>query len=62
MVAFSTFTKIHIGMNDKLISKYDILVSQYMELVSEKLSKKDLAEYNEILFSAHSCAIEDKSP
>lgn len=49
-------------MNDKLISKYDILVSQYMELVSEKLSKKDLAEYNEILFSAHSCAIEDKSP
>ena len=45
-------------MEDKLISRYDILVNRYKELVSEKLSRKDFIEYNEILFSAHSCAIE----
>lgn len=48
-------------MDDKLISRYDILVSQYKELVSEKLSRQDFMEYNEILFSAHSCAIEGNS-
>ena len=50
-----------IAMNDKLISRYDILVSQYKEFISEKLSKQDFIEYNEILFSAHSCAIEGNS-
>ena len=45
-------------MNDWLISRYDALVSLYKEFVSEKLSKHDFMEYNEILFSAHSCAIE----
>lgn len=40
-------------MEDKLISRYDILVNRYKELVSEKLSRKDFIEYNEILFSAH---------
>lgn len=48
-------------MDDKLISRYDILVSQYKEFVSEKLSRQDFMEYNEILFSAHSCAIEGNS-
>ena len=48
-------------MEDKLISRYDILVNRYKELVSEKLSRKDFIEYNEILFSAHSCAIEGNS-
>ena len=44
-----------------MISRYDILVNRYKELVSEKLSRKDFIEYNEILFSAHSCAIEGNS-
>lgn len=35
-------------MEDKLISRYDILVNRYKELVSEKLSRKDFIEYNEI--------------
>ena len=48
-------------MEDKLISRYDILVNRYKELVSEKLSRKDFIKYNEILFSAHSCAIEGNS-
>ena len=33
-------------MEDKLISRYDILVNRYKELVSEKLSRKDFIEYN----------------
>lgn len=48
-------------MDDKLIPQYDMLVSRYREIVSEKLSKQDFMEYNEILFSAHSCAIEGNS-
>ena len=57
MVRFSIFAKNGTDMEDKLISRYDILVNRYKELVSEKLSRKDFIEYNEILFSAHSCAI-----
>lgn len=48
-------------MNDRLISQYDDLVSQYKEIVSGKFSRQDFIEYNEILFSAHSCAIEGNS-
>ncbi len=48
-------------MDDTLISQYDDLVSQYKELISDKFSKRDFIEYNEILFSAHSCAIEGNS-
>ena len=54
MVRFSIFAKNGTDMEDKLISRYDILVNRYKELVSEKLSRKDFIEYNEILFSAHS--------
>ena len=61
MVRFSIFAKNGTDMEDKLISRYDILVNRYKELVSEKLSRKDFIEYNEILFSAHSCAIEGNS-
>lgn len=48
-------------MKGTLITKYDELVSQYKKIVSDKFSKQDFIEYNEILFSAHSCAIEGNS-
>lgn len=48
-------------MEDSQITKYDELVSQYKKIVSDKFSKQDFIEYNEILFSAHSCAIEGNS-
>lgn len=57
---FCIFAK-NLCMDDRLISQYDDLVSQYKELVSGKFSKQDFMEYNEILFSAHSCAIEGNS-
>lgn len=48
-------------MKGTLITKYDELVSQYKKIVSDKFCKQDFIEYNEILFSAHSCAIEGNS-
>lgn len=36
-------------------------MKEYQVLVSEKFSKEDFMEYDEILFSAHSCAIEGNS-
>lgn len=48
-------------MDEKIIQQYDNLVCQYTKLVSEKFDKQDFIEYHEILFSAHSCAIEGNS-
>lgn len=45
----------------KLIQRYDTLVAEYREFISDKFSIEDFHEYNEILFSAHSCAIEGNS-
>ncbi|MDR0794316.1 MAG: Fic family protein [Chitinophagaceae bacterium] len=44
-----------------LLNKYQKLVKQYQEKFENKFAEKDLFEYNEILFSAHSCAIENNS-
>lgn len=48
-------------MNDKTIAQYNQLVAAYKEQVTDKFSRQDLIEYNEILFSTHSCAIEGNS-
>lgn len=48
-------------MFEDQIRKYDNLVSQYKKIVSDNFCKQDFIEYNEILFSAHSCAIEGNS-
>lgn len=48
-------------MNDTVISDYDKTVKLYKTIVADKFSKADFIEYNEILFSAHSCAIEGNS-
>lgn len=48
-------------MCENEIKEYDSLVKEYQVLVSEKFSKEDFMEYDEILFSAHSCAIDGNS-
>ena len=48
-------------MYEELIPQYDSLVAEYKEIVVDRFSKVDFIEYNEILFSAHSCAIEGNS-
>ena len=45
-------------MFESEISRYSTLLKEYREKVIEKFDIHDLKEYNEILFSAHSCAIE----
>lgn len=40
------------------ITRYDTLLKEYRQQVIDKFNTEDLKEYNEILFSAHSCAIE----
>ena len=48
-------------MYEDLIPQYDSLVAEYKKIVAKGFSKADFIEYNEILFSAHSCAIEGNS-
>lgn len=43
------------------IEKYDSLVKQYKQQIVNKFDQQDFREYNEILFSTHSCAIEGNS-
>lgn len=48
-------------MYEDLILQYDSLVAEYKKIISDRFNKADFIEYNEILFSAHSCAIEGNS-
>lgn len=48
-------------MFEQEIETYERLRQEYNEEVAKKMSPKEWMEYNEILFSAHSCAIEGNS-
>ena len=48
-------------MFEKEIQAYEELLKVYRQKVTDRMATKDLKEYNEILFSAHSCAIEGNS-
>jgi len=43
---------------NELLRKYDSLVLEYNKTIVESFSIQDFREYNEILFSAHNCAVE----
>lgn len=49
------------SMFEKEISEYDALVADYKCLVADRYNPNDFKEYNEILFSCHSCGIEGNS-
>ena len=48
-------------MFEKEIAAYENLLKLYRETVMDRIATKDLKDYNEILFSANSCAIEGNS-
>lgn len=48
-------------MFEKEIKEYESLLKAYRQKVTERMAVSDLKEYNEVLFSAHSCAIEGNS-
>ena len=43
------------------ILEYEAVLMEYQTLIIDKFDKQDFIDYNEILFSAHSCAIEGNS-
>ena len=48
-------------MFEKEIKEYETILSEYRQKVADRMANETLKEYNEILFSAHSCAIEGNS-
>lgn len=48
-------------MFEKEIKAYEEVLKAYRQKVTDRMALADLREYNEILFSAHSCAIEGNS-
>ena len=48
-------------MFERQIEAYEALRKEYMQRVTLRMDSDDLKEYNEVLFSAHSCAIEGNS-
>lgn len=48
-------------MTQDKIEEFNRLSAEYRSFVTEKMSVEDFREYNEVLFSSHSCAIEGNS-
>ncbi len=48
-------------MFEKEIEEYERVRANYQENITDRMSREQWMEYNEILFSAHSCAIEGNS-
>ena len=48
-------------MFEKEIEEYERIRASYQENIADRMSREQWMEYNEILFSAHSCAIEGNS-
>lgn len=48
-------------MFENEIAQYEALLEQYNGYISSRMSVEDLRQYNEVLFSAYSCAIEGNS-
>ena len=46
---------------EKKIEEYELIRQEYQQKIADRMSKEQWMEYNEILFSAHSCAIEGNS-
>lgn len=46
---------------EEIIAKYESTLAAYRATIMERMSQQDWRDYNEILFSAHSCAIEGNS-
>ena len=48
-------------MFEKEIKEYECVRKEYQQKVADRMGREQWMEYNEILFSAHSCAIEGNS-
>ena len=57
----SLFLFIFAAVFEKEIEKYERVRKDYQRKVADRMGREQWMEYNEILFSAHSCAIEGNS-
>ena len=48
-------------MYEKVIKEYEDVLNEYRQKIADKMARQQWMEYNEILFSAYSCAIEGNS-
>ena len=48
-------------MFEQEIKEYESVLNEYRHKIADKMARQQWMEYNEILFSAHSCAIEGNS-
>ena len=53
--------RIFVAMFEKEIEEYEQVCKEYQQKIADKMGRQQWMEYNEILFSAHSCAIEGNS-
>ena len=53
--------RIFAAMFEKEIEVYERIRKDYQETIADRMGRQQWMEYNEILFSAHSCAIEGNS-
>ncbi len=59
--AFYSLIRIFAAMFEKEIGEYERIRRDYQKEIADKMGQQQWMEYNEILFSAHSCAIEGNS-
>ena len=60
-LVFRSVCTIFAAMFEKEIEEYEALRQDYQQQIADKMGRQQWMEYNEILFSAHSCAIEGNS-
>ena len=56
--AFHSLIRTFAAMFEKNIEEYESIRQEYQQKIADKMGEKQWMEFNEILFSAHSCAIE----
>jgi len=57
-LVFPSFIRIFAPMFEKEIEQYELVRQEYQQKIADRMGERQWMEYNEILFSAHSCAIE----
>ena len=58
---FSSLIRTFVAMFEREMEEYELVRQEYQQKIADRMGKKQWMEYNEILFSAHSCAIEGNS-
>ena len=60
-MGFRSLIRTFAAMFEEEITEYERIRQEYQKKIADRMGKRQWMEYNEILFSAHSCAIEGNS-